>query len=265
MVNFQEKAAATKEIQKSVRDLLSLEITLPLGNPNLKLVHTNQCLFTELPSNVFELANMGVIGKAMNSEYSRFSGYQLNRWYIEGVDIKRKSDGTGTMTLKLNPFASTLLDFKDNKTEMRKAYSDAMNKNTNSTSSSKSTNKTVKSTKAKKISISQALKEVGKLMEKKKYVRHTYSDYKNFVKHGYGDCWAGSYFIACQLQKRGVTAKIVTYGTGMSAVHRSVLYKDDNGNWKDFPYRNFKIDSRFRNTGASKHGKKIPNNCPKNI
>lgn len=48
---------AKEKITESIRDLYTAKITLPLGNPNLKLVHTNQFLFTELPTGVFELDN----------------------------------------------------------------------------------------------------------------------------------------------------------------------------------------------------------------
>ena len=53
MANGLEKAKAKEQIVNSIRDLYSAKITLPLGNPNLKLVHTNQFLFTELPTDVF--------------------------------------------------------------------------------------------------------------------------------------------------------------------------------------------------------------------
>ena len=49
------KANAKEQMVKSVRDLYSVKITLPLGNPNLKLVHTNQMLFTELKEDTFAL------------------------------------------------------------------------------------------------------------------------------------------------------------------------------------------------------------------
>ena len=104
-----EKQAAKNEIVDSVRDLLSLKVTLPLGNPDLKLVHTNQFCQTELPDE-FMLDNFGVIAKALNSAYNRNVGYTTNKWYIEGRTIT--NDMTKfTMDLELNPLASTLLDY----------------------------------------------------------------------------------------------------------------------------------------------------------
>ena len=136
MVNLDlnnERAEATKKIVESVRDLYSLKITLPLGNPNLKLVHTNQFLFTELPTEVFELANMATISQALNSTYSRYSGYEVNRWYIEGCTITNNGKDA-KMELDLNPFASNLINYKEDKNSFLQAYNDAFNKdNTSST------------------------------------------------------------------------------------------------------------------------------------
>lgn len=127
----QEKQAAKKEIVESVRDLLSLSITIPLGNPDLKLVHTNQFCKTELPEE-FMLENFGVISKALNSAYNRNVGYTTNKWYIEGRTVTNDGEKF-TMTLDLNPFASTLLDYKDNRDSYIKAYTDALNSQNNNT------------------------------------------------------------------------------------------------------------------------------------
>ena len=145
MANALEKAKAREQLVDSIRDLYSAKITLPLGNPNLKLVHTNQFLFTELPTNVFELDNFDAIAKALNSTYSRFSGYTLNRWYIEAITIT--NDGsTAKMELELNPFASNVIKFRDDKKSFRDAYTNATSSSssTNGTSSSKIKIKSVK-------------------------------------------------------------------------------------------------------------------------
>lgn len=124
---------AKEKITESIRDLYTAKITLPLGNPNLKLVHTNQFLFTELPTGVFELDNFEEIAQAMNGRYSRYSGYTLNRWYVEEVTIT--NDGSSaTMELSLNPFASGFRKYRDDKESFQKAFTDAF--------SSKSSNNT---------------------------------------------------------------------------------------------------------------------------
>lgn len=127
----QEKQAAKKEIVESVRDLLSLKVTIPLGNPDLKLVHTNQFCKTELPEE-FMLENFSLISKALNSAYNRNVGYTTNMWYIEGRTVT--NDGSQfTMELELNPFASTLLDYRDNRDAYLKAYQDALEQQNNDT------------------------------------------------------------------------------------------------------------------------------------
>lgn len=134
MTVAEEKTASKDEIVESIRDLLSLKITLPLGNPDLKLVHTNQFCQTELP-NEFVLENFGVIAKALNSTYNRNVGYTTNQWYIQGRTVT--NDGTQfTMDLELNPFASTLLKFKDNRAGYINAYKDALKSLNSSTTTS---------------------------------------------------------------------------------------------------------------------------------
>jgi hypothetical protein len=124
MVNV--KTAAKDPVIESIRDLLSLKITLPLGNPDLKLVHTNQFCQTELPDE-FVLDNFGVIAKALNSTYNRNVGYTVNKWYIEGRTVTNDGDKF-TMELELNPFASTLNKYSENRNNYLKAYTDALEK-----------------------------------------------------------------------------------------------------------------------------------------
>ena len=148
-----EKSKAMNEIQDSVRDLIKLSVTIPLGNPVLKNVHTNMFLWTELPQE-FDLSNFTTIASALNSTYSRFSGYQLNRWYIEGVTINNDGDKF-TMDLELNPFSSTVSNYRDNYRAFLKAYDDAVNKNNKSSK----TNKNVKTNKKTKVKTTNQLKK----------------------------------------------------------------------------------------------------------
>lgn len=75
---------------------------------------------------------------------------------------------------------------------------------------------------------------------------------------GYGDCWAFSEFIYTRLKERGVGTKIVQYATAYASNHRTTMYKDSNGNWKDFPYReygwNTKYNNMLNNTAGSANG-----------
>lgn len=121
MVATYQKALG--EVTKSIRDLLTLKVTLPLGNPNLKLVHTNQFCFIDLPKE-FVLANMKTIGNIFSTEATRYTGYVPSRWYIEAVTINH--DGSNpTMELTLNPFASPSSQYSDAYEKFIEAYNQA--------------------------------------------------------------------------------------------------------------------------------------------
>lgn len=159
MTVAQEKKAAKKEITKSVREMLSMKITLPLGNPNYKLIHTNQFLFTEMPEE-FILENFGVVAQALNSSANRSSGYKINRWYIESVTITNDGDNA-TMELEVNPFATSITSYKDNDASFSKAYSDAVSKN-NSSSTEANKTKTASKTGGEGATIDNLVKKIIK-------------------------------------------------------------------------------------------------------
>lgn len=144
MTTAKEKAAAKEQVVDSIRDLLTLKVTLPLGNPNLKLVHTNQFCKTELPEE-FMLENFSVIAKALNSAYNRNVGYTENNWYIEGRTVTNDGEKF-TMELDLNPFASTLLNYRDNKNNYSKAFTDAVKEAENASNKTNANNNTASTT-----------------------------------------------------------------------------------------------------------------------
>ena len=140
-----EKAKAREIISEAAHSLLTSKITLPLGNPELKKVHTNQFLWTELPDK-FVLENWETIASAYQSKETRYqgsenSGYTVNRWYIESVDITVEAAGKAEMSLGLNAFPSSLTEWTNGYREMTKAYQDTFNKqnNTSNTGSGKNT------------------------------------------------------------------------------------------------------------------------------
>lgn len=133
------KNKALEKIVEHNRDYLKLDVTIPLGNPALKQVHTNQWLWTNLPKE-FDLANWTIIAKALNSNTNRYEGYVKNRWYIESCDINVSADGKAEMKLGLNAFASSYKSFTDGMRSMQKAYNDAVNKNKETTKSSAAKN-----------------------------------------------------------------------------------------------------------------------------
>ena len=60
-------------------------------------------------------------------------------------------------------------------------------------------------------------------------------DYNTMKRTGHGDCWGFSDLIFTFLKKYNVSCKITEYGTAYASNHHSVLFKNDKGNWEDFP------------------------------
>lgn len=142
-VNEEDKANATELITESIRDLLSMKVSIPLGNPAFKHVHTNQFLWLDLPDE-FELVNFEFITKYMNSTAGRYVTYKKNRWYIEGVTINNDAGGKFTIDLELNPFPSSNKKFRDNRLGYESAYTSGTQSTTTNTVASVTTNTTLK-------------------------------------------------------------------------------------------------------------------------
>lgn len=120
---------ALESVSRSVRDLLSFEIELPLNNPVFKNLHTNMMLWTELPKE-FQLINLEKIFKILPSyNVNRGVPYQENRWYVEKVVIKH--DGKGPIgKITLNPFPSSYSVYSNAVKGYAEAYDQAFKQNT---------------------------------------------------------------------------------------------------------------------------------------
>lgn len=129
---------ALEEVSKSVRDLLSFEIKIPLNNTLFKSLHTNQMLWTELPKD-FKLGNLDKIFRIMGAwKQNRGVSYQENRWYVEKIVTKMDSNGLFA-TLTLNPFPSPYSSYANAVTGYVDAYNQAFNSSSNVTSSAGTT------------------------------------------------------------------------------------------------------------------------------
>lgn len=108
--------------------------------------------------------------------------------------------------------------------------------------------------------IQSALDTVGKKWSKIGY-SHNCQTADCVKQTGSGDCFGASDLIACELKSLGVKTKIVQYGTAYADNHRSVLYQDKDGTWKDFPYRTYGFNTLFNNTAGSASGSPISKTC----
>ena len=106
--------------------------------------------------------------------------------------------------------------------------------------------------------IEDALDTVGKQYSSFKYCGSCQSA-DCTKKNKCGDCFGMSDLIHCSLKQLGVTSKIVSYPSSYasSGTHRSVLYKDANGKWQDFPYKKYGFNKMFTSMSASKKSKNI--------
>jgi len=106
--------------------------------------------------------------------------------------------------------------------------------------------------------VESAIDEVGKKYHTIKYSGACQSA-GCAKKVGQADCFGMSDLLHCSLKALGVESKIVTYPSSYSnsGTHRSVLYKDENGKWKDFPYKKYGFNKMFQAMSASKTSKNI--------
>ena len=126
-----------KTVYKPLRELLTVKITVPLGNPSFKHIHTNSFIYCDL-SGYLELQNFEIIvNEIKNTTWGRHIPYEKNRWYVESCDISN-DNSKYEMELELNPFPSTLQDYNENYGK----YVDEYLKATNSSSSNGGTTST---------------------------------------------------------------------------------------------------------------------------
>jgi len=132
-----EKQEALKVMTESVRDLLTFKMKIPGGNPVFKNLHTNSFLWTELPERMM-LMNFKLTAEAMTGAYTRYAGYELNRWYIEGLTTNHDSSGLW-FDIELNPFASAYSTYTNILKTAQEAYVRATTKTETGTTTGGST------------------------------------------------------------------------------------------------------------------------------
>ena len=236
-----EKTAAKEEITKAARDLLTFKITVPLGNPNYKLIRTNKFISTRLPED-FILENFGIIGKKMSSSETRNSGYALNNWYVEAVTIT--NDGSNAkMDLDLNPFASSIGSFKDEYDSFVKAYKDATEKAEKSSTTSTSKSKSTGSKTIDKV-VDNAIKGISKALDKAKAIDKAFknhviysfysnpnktkgktSNFESAWKNAHLNCADGANILCAMYRYAGFTASIIHVPAGGASKYGHYIVK----------------------------------------
>ena len=116
------KIAARVAFSESMRKWFTFTLKVPGEYKNL---HTNSfCMF--MMSEKFVLENMPTIGKKLNGKFTRYVGYEKNRYYIEKV-VVNCNPSTGLSTeLTLNPFASDYSTFAKTQLQAEEALNSAL-------------------------------------------------------------------------------------------------------------------------------------------
>ena len=215
------KIAARIAFSESIRKWFSFSLKLPGEYKNL---HTNSfCMF--MMSETFMLENLPVIGKKLNGKFTRYVGYEKNRFYIEKV-VTTCNEGVGLSTeLTCNPFASDYSTFAKTQVQAEETLASALGSGGISGDA---------------VGIGNALASkytfCGRTMGNSKGSE----SYSTMKKVGCGSCWAWSGALYTELKRAGYTVRVIQYPTSAAANHRSVQIQQ-NGSWEDYPYRQTNI------------------------
>ena len=122
-----EISDARKKIIEAFRDMLTVKVTIPLGDPKLKEVHTNSFIWLPL-LDYMDLANyediMRYVMPYLGESSRENMNYIRDRWYVEAINTTNDSSGKFQMELTLNPIASSNDTYRKNRTDWQKAFSD---------------------------------------------------------------------------------------------------------------------------------------------
>lgn len=137
-----EESAAKQKITEKLRDMLTVKVTIPLGDPKLKEIHTNSFIWIPL-LDYMDVANYEVILKYLftGSAARNNMTYIRDRWYVESVNTTNDASGKFQMELTLNPIATlnSAVDgnkYAKNATDWEKAFTDALGSTANTASTS---------------------------------------------------------------------------------------------------------------------------------
>lgn len=116
------KQMARIVLSQSVRKFLNFTFKTAGEYPNL---HTNS-FFMLMTSKKFLMENLPEIGKGMEGKFTRYAGYEKNRYYIEEV-VKSYTPQTGLYTeIKANPFASDYSNYAKQQIQAESALASAL-------------------------------------------------------------------------------------------------------------------------------------------
>ena len=86
------KSIYAEEVAKGLLSMLTVKVTVPLGNLNFKELHTNSFIYCDL-SQYFDLENYYIMVDQIETKYgfTRHITYERDRWYVESCTINNDS------------------------------------------------------------------------------------------------------------------------------------------------------------------------------
>lgn len=234
------KRLAYLTMSEQLRSLFSFEMTLP---GTYKGMHTNQFLWMDVEDDFYDDFYSEIMENIGETKFNRYTGFKKGRFYIEKKEWKYDlKDGVKT-TLTLNPIPSMYSEYMKDQLEAERALDQAVIDATGGGGGTSS------STSAGGALGSNALEVGNALASKYTFCGKVGSEsYASMKKRGCGSCFAWSGALYTELKKIGVTVRVIQYDSGMSSNHMSVQYKNESGQWVDYPYRETNIPNLARST-----------------
>ena len=101
------------QMSQNLRKMFNFQFKVPGEYPNL---HTNTFVMLMM-SNHFLMENLPAIGKGLNGKFTRYAGFEKNRFYVEEVVFEVRPGSAPYTQIKANPFPSDYSTYA--KTQMK--------------------------------------------------------------------------------------------------------------------------------------------------
>lgn len=110
-------------MSENLRKMFTFSFKMPGEFPNL---HTNTFVMLMM-SNHFMMENLPAIGKGLNGKFTRYAGFEKNRFYVEEVVFEVQPDSAPYTQIKANPFPSDYSTYAKTQMKAEQALASLLN------------------------------------------------------------------------------------------------------------------------------------------
>jgi hypothetical protein len=110
-------------MSENLRKMFDFQFKVPGEYPNL---HTNTFVMLMM-SNHFMMENLPAIGKGLNGKFTRYAGYEKNRFYVEEVVFEVRPGQAPYTQIKANPFPSDYSTYAKTQMKAEQALASLLN------------------------------------------------------------------------------------------------------------------------------------------